>query len=58
MYSFCDYDAAAATYEYNSDADAAAFGGDKRWAQGAIVPLKPRSLAQPPGLTARALWAY
>ena len=28
--------------------DAAAFGGDERWAQGATVPPDPRSLAQAP----------
>ena len=31
-----------------SDADAAAFGGDERWAQGAVVPPDPRSLVQAP----------
>jgi len=36
------------TYKYDSDADAAAFGGDERCAQGAIVPPDPRSLAQAP----------
>jgi len=43
-----DDDAAADTYEYDSDANAAAFGGDERWAQGVIVPPDPRSLAQAP----------
>jgi len=33
---------------YYSDADAAAFGGDERWAQGAVVPPDLRSLAQTP----------
>ena len=31
---------------YDSDADAAAFGGDERRAQGATVPPDPRSLGQ------------
>ena len=30
----------------DSDADAAAFGGDERYAQEAVVPPDPRSLAQ------------
>jgi len=34
--------------KYDSDADAAAFGGDERSAQGAIVPPDTRSLAQAP----------
>jgi len=41
-----DGDAAADTYEYESDADAAACDGDERRAQQAIVPPDPRSLAQ------------
>jgi len=38
----------ADTNENDSDADDAAFGGDERRAQGAIVPPDPRSLAQAP----------
>jgi len=34
----------AATDTYDSDADAAAYGGDELWAQGATVPADPYSL--------------
>ena len=59
-----DHGAAADTYEYDSDADAAAFGGDERYAQGGTVPPDPHSLAEaPPRISsfcvcARVLFVY